>query len=155
MRAAARAGKGAAVDLAAEQGALRDELQKLLEQAARNAKAGEALSRAGTSMREAEEALKAGDYDTAGTAMDEAARALREGAGELARGERGAEGAAGGPRDPLGRPVGPDGGEGVDLPERMDAERAREVREELRRRLSEGGRSPEEIRYLERLLERF
>ena len=66
-----------------------------------------------------------------------------------------AEGAAGGPRDPLGRPVGPDGGEGVDLPERMDAERAREVREELRRRLSEGGRSPEEIRYLERLLERF
>jgi hypothetical protein len=41
------------------------------------------------------------------------------------------------------------------VPEKSDAQRARELIEALRRRLSDGERSDEEIEYLERLLKRF
>ncbi|HRN84381.1 MAG TPA: DUF4175 family protein, partial [Hyphomicrobium sp.] len=62
------------------------------------------------------------------------------------------------PRDPLGRPQrtqGPDLGTSVKVPDQIDVQRAREILEELRRRLGEATRAPVELDYLERLLKRF
>jgi hypothetical protein len=62
------------------------------------------------------------------------------------------------PLDPLGRPQrteGPDLGTSVKLPDEIDAQRAREILEELRRRLGERFRPDLELQYLERLLRRF
>jgi hypothetical protein len=61
--------------------------------------------------------------------------------------------------DPFGRPPqktdGPDMGSAVKIPDEIDMQRAREILEELRRRLGETGRPPVELEYLERLLKRF
>ena len=49
------------------------------------------------------------------------------------------------PRDPLGRPQrsqGPDLGTSVKVPDQIDVQRAREILEELRRRLGESTRVP-------------
>ena len=62
------------------------------------------------------------------------------------------------PRDPLGRPQrsqGPDLGTAVKVPEQIDMQRAREILEELRRRLGDAQRPAMELDYLERLLKRF
>ncbi|MEO0614483.1 MAG: DUF4175 family protein, partial [Pseudomonadota bacterium] len=57
--------------------------------------------------------------------------------------------------DPLGRSTGGIGSGNVAVPDAADPARARDVIEELRRRLGEQGRSDEEIEYLERLLDAF
>ena len=61
--------------------------------------------------------------------------------------------------DPMGRPPqktdGPDQGNSVKIPDEIDVQRAREILEELRRRLGETTRPPTELEYLERLLKRF
>jgi len=107
-------------------------------------------------MREAEQALRNGNFDAANDAMERAIENLRDGAKRLAGEEmRQARGRQGEALDPLGRPVGEADGGGVKVPEETDAARSRAVIEELRRRLAEPGRSEEEIDYLERLLERF
>lgn len=121
---------------------------------------GKALSRALSAMRRAEDALTGEDFDGARGAMEEAIANLRDGAEALAEAERamaqGAQGRGGQPlRDPLGRPIGEATGQGVDVPEKSEAQRARELLEELRRRLSNGERTEDEIKYLERLLDRF
>lgn len=62
------------------------------------------------------------------------------------------------PRDPLGRPQrsqGPDQGTSVKVPDEIDMQRARQILEELRRRLGEAQRPPSELDYIERLLQRF
>jgi hypothetical protein len=62
------------------------------------------------------------------------------------------------PRDPLGRPQrseGPDFGNSVKIPDEIDVQRAREILEELRRRLGEQTRPALELDYIERLLRRF
>jgi hypothetical protein len=62
------------------------------------------------------------------------------------------------PRDPLGRPQrseGPDLGTTVKVPDEIDIQRAREIMEELRRRLGEQNRPTLELDYIERLLRRF
>ena len=62
------------------------------------------------------------------------------------------------PRDPLGRPQraeGPDLGTSVKVPDEIDIQRAREILEELRRRLGEPTRPMLELDYIERLLRRF
>ncbi|MGD9868544.1 MAG: DUF4175 family protein, partial [Hyphomicrobiales bacterium] len=62
------------------------------------------------------------------------------------------------PRDPFGRPErtqGPDLGTSVKVPDEIDIQRAREILEELRRRLSEPTRPLLELDYLERLLKQF
>jgi hypothetical protein len=46
-------------------------------------------------------------------------------------------------------------GSSVKIPDEIDMQRAREILEELRRRLGETGRPPVELEYLERLLKRF
>jgi Domain of unknown function (DUF4175) len=61
-------------------------------------------------------------------------------------------------RDPLGRPQrfqGPDAGNSVKVPDAIDMQRAREILEELRRRLAQPARPPMELDYFERLLRRF
>ncbi|MEZ5921423.1 MAG: TIGR02302 family protein [Parvularculaceae bacterium] len=157
-------------DLAEEQGAIAGDLSTLMKslgEAQQNGgegnspdpdgKAGDALSRALSQMGASERALKEGDMDGAGEAMEQAIASLREGAGELARQAGAAKGQGGQQfmRDPLGRPVARGNGADVDVPEKSDAQRARELLLELRRRLSNGERTEEEIKYLERLLERF
>jgi uncharacterized protein (TIGR02302 family) len=156
----------AADDLALEEGGLAEDVRKLLDglagvrdadpQGAGAAALGEALS----AMRDAEKALGAGDFAAAGAAMETAIARLRDGAEALAEAQGAAErervGESGGQGvDPLGRPFGEAYGRGVEVPEEWDAQRARDVLQELRRRLSQGDRNEDEIRYLERLLERF
>ena len=61
-------------------------------------------------------------------------------------------------RDPLDRPQrseGPDLGSSVKVPNAIDAQRAREILEELRKRSGEALRPPIELDYIERLLRRF
>ncbi len=150
-------------DLADDESVLAGDLANLMqsiEEGAEGDAGGKALSRALSAMRRAEGALSGEDFDGARGAMEEAIANLRDGAEELAKAARAkaqaSEGQGGQPaRDPLGRPVGEATGQGVDLPEKSDAQRARELLEELRRRLSDGERTEDEIKYLERLLERF
>lgn len=150
-------------DIAEDEGVLAGDLStlmKTLEEGGGDEAAGKALSRALSAMRRAEDALTGENFDGARDAMEEAIANLREGAEALAKAERAkaqsAQGRGGQPaRDPLGRPVGEPAGSGVDVPEQSEAQRARELLEELRRRLSNGERTEEEIKYLERLLERF
>lgn len=157
-------------DLGEEQGGIAGDLSGLMkslegagEGADPDGDAARALGRALTAMRRSEEALRAEEFDSANEAMERAIASLREGAESLARAEgaeararAGREGEDGSPmRDPLGRPVGQSYGAGVDVPEKSDAQRTRELLQELRRRLSEGDRTEDEIKYLERLLERY
>ena len=60
--------------------------------------------------------------------------------------------------DPLGRPqrtTGPDLGTQVKVPDEIDTQRAREILDAIRRRLSEPTRPLIERDYLERLLDQF
>ncbi len=121
------------------------------------------LDQARKSMENAEKSL--GEEDFA-TATEEQARALdqmRQGAQQMAKqmlqnmpqryGQNGDT-----PRDPLGRPQrsqGPDLGTSVKVPDEIDRQRAREILEELRRRIGEQTRPTNELDYIERLLRRF
>ena len=145
-------------------------------------RAGSAYDEALERMNEASRAIGANRLGAATRAQDEAIAALRDGAGAIAEarqaaskargknGQGGKDGQAGltggqsGIRngaannlDPLGRPFGgaPVPGQEVGIPDYSDPDKARELIEELRRRIAEPGRSKEEIEYLERLLERF
>jgi hypothetical protein len=117
------------------------------------------------SMDRAERALRGGDLGKGADQETRALEQLREGARELAQqmlrnmpsryGRNGSKGEL----DPMGRPPqrtdGPDPGTGVKVPDEIDVQRAREILEELRRRLGETTRPPIELEYLERLLKRF
>jgi len=125
---------------------------------------GEALERAREAMRRAEDALREGAGGEALESQEDALAALREGADALARrmmersrqAQAGAEGQAAGGSDPLGRASGLGlGGENVQIPDKADRQRAREILEEIRRRAAERGRPQEELDYYDRLLERF
>ena len=156
-------------DLARAQDDLADDLQSLLNRAPMNdtdesRMARQSLGDALEEMRSSESALSEDEFDRAGDAMNRAIARLREGAEAMARDEqrqaqlrRGQQGdqPGGVARDPLGRPIGDAYGQAVEVPGQRDAQRAREYMEELRRRLSTGERTEEEIDYLERLLERF
>lgn len=117
------------------------------------------------SMERAERSLKNGDLAGAADQETRALEQLRQGAREMAQqmlrnmpsrfGLNGNRGEL----DPMGRPPqrtdGPDPGTGVRVPDEIDVQRAREILEELRRRLGETTRPPIELEYLERLLKRF
>ena len=121
------------------------------------------LGRAQEAMREAERALGEGDLGRAAEQESRALDQLRQGAAQMAeqmmKGMRqGRTGRNASNMDPLGRPqstTGPDPGLSVKVPDQIDAQRAREILEELRRRLGETTRPPMELEYLERLLRRF
>jgi uncharacterized protein (TIGR02302 family) len=150
--------------LSNRQGAIRDRLDGLLEQLRTlGAKPPDQLEGAGQAMREAEKAL---DDENLGRAVQQQTLALdrlRQGTQSVA--EQMLQSMAsrmgqGGQRnkDPFGRPErtqGPDLGTSVKVPDEIDIQRAREILEELRRRLSEPTRPMLELDYLERLIQQF
>jgi hypothetical protein len=130
-------------------------------------RAEEEMRRAGRAMELAEGALE--DEDGAGALLrqGQALDALREGLEALAEGAQSAERAARGmeddnteraERDPFGRSAagsGFDVGNSVRVPDEMERRKAREILDELRRRMGEASRPEDELDYLRRLLERF
>ena len=123
------------------------------------------LSGAEDSMERAERSLRNGDLNGATDNETRALEQLRQGARDLAQQmlrqmpSRFGLNDGRGELDPMGRPPqrtdGPDPGTGVRVPDQIDVQRAREILEELRRRLGETTRPPIELEYLERLLKRF
>lgn len=152
-------GKG----LGEQQRALREELEKLrksLDELGANSKE---LGNARESMKNAEQSLDQDDTSSALGDQSQALDQMRQGAQKMAEeaqkngqsrfGQNGDT-----PRDPLGRPQrfqGPDPGNSVKVPDEIDMQRAREILEELRRRVAQPARPPMELDYFERLLRRF
>jgi hypothetical protein len=156
--------------LAREQETLGRELSELTGKAeALLGEKPETLDRAGGAMRDAADALAAGDLDKGVEAQGKALDALRKGqsgvGGMVARqsgllpGQPGSR--PGGGMDPFGRPAGDGPGSATDpegnvkIPDSSGFARTRAIRDELRRRAGERDRSPAERDYLERLLKRF
>jgi hypothetical protein len=116
-------------------------------------------------MGRAEKGLRDGDLGKGADQETRALEQLRQGAQDMAKqllSQMPSRYGMGGSRtelDPMGRPPqktdGPDQGNTVKVPDEIDMQRAREILEELRKRLGETGRPPVELDYLERLLKRF
>jgi uncharacterized protein (TIGR02302 family) len=133
--------------------------------------AGQQLGDAGEAMGEAEGSLGEGNADGAVDSQGRALEAMRKGAQGLSQqmqqgqGGPGPNGQPGRGRqraeqntDPLGRPLrGRDYGDDttVKVPGEIDAQRARRILEELRKRFGEGFRPQLELDYIERLLKDF
>jgi uncharacterized protein (TIGR02302 family) len=122
------------------------------------------LQDAGEAMGDAKDAIGESDFDRATQQQTLALDRLRKGAQSMAdQMMEGAEAQAGqGPgnngRDPLGRPDRsnrPDLGLSVQVPDEIDIQRAREVLDEVRRRLGDPSRPALELDYLERLITPF
>ena len=177
-------GEGEMQQLSEAQKALQEALRQMMEQLGQAGQQGEgqegegqqqgqgqpgqSLGEAGEAMGQAADQLGQGQ---SGPALSEQGRALenlRRGAQAMQQQMQPGQGGPGmagqpmgpgrGRADPLGRPLrteGPDFGEGVEIPGEMDAARARQILEELRRRLSDPLRPLIEKDYLERLLERY
>jgi uncharacterized protein (TIGR02302 family) len=168
-------------DLRQDQQGLRDRLNKLLEQLrqrglGQQGQQGEGnemgqLGDAGDAMGQAEGQLGEGDADGAVDSQGRALEAMRKGARGLAQSMQ-QQGMGPGPNgrpgrgqaraqqdtDPLGRPMrGRDYGDDltVKVPGEIDAQRARRILEELRRRFGESFRPQLELDYIERLLKDF
>ncbi|HEX3161111.1 MAG TPA: TIGR02302 family protein [Pseudolabrys sp.] len=168
-------------DLRQDQQGLRDRLNKLLEQLKQHGlgqpgQQGEGnemgqLGDAGEAMGQAEGQLGEGDADNAVDSQGRALDAMRKGAQGLAQSMQ-QQGMGPGPNgrpgrgqaraqqdtDPLGRPLrGRDYGDDVTVkvPGEIDAQRARRILEELRKRFGEGFRPQLELDYIERLLKDF
>ena len=154
--------------LGQQQGGLQKQLKELMDKLKGfGAKPPEQFDGAGQAMGKAGEAL---GEENAGRATEQQTLALdkmRQGAKSLVEqmmsgmgqpGNQGRGQAGAGDRDPLGRPLptqGLDNGDLVKVPEESDIQRARQILEELRRRLGERARPPGELDYIERLIERF
>ena len=151
--------------LAERQQQLRDQLQTLIDRfRLEGSEAPSELEGAEEAMVGAKEAIGESDLERATQQQSLALQRLRNGAQSMAEQVMsGAESQAGqGPgnngRDPLGRPDRsnrPDLGLSVQVPDEIDIQRAREVLDELRRRLSDPSRSGLELDYLERLIAPF
>jgi len=168
-------------DLRQDQQGLRDRLNKLLDQLKQHGlgqpgQQGEGnemsqLGDAGEAMGQAEGQLGEGDADNAVDSQGRALDAMRKGAQGLAQSMQ-QQGMGPGPNgrpgrgqaraqqetDPLGRPLrGRDYGDDVTVkvPGEIDAQRARRILEELRKRFGEGFRPQLELDYIERLLKDF
>lgn len=149
------------------QNQLKSDLQKLMDDLkGMGLEAGKEFDEAGKSMGKAGEALGRSEGAQANDDQGEALDALRRGGRDMmkkmqeAMGE-GAQSAgqsgAGKPgaRDPLGRQqgsTGPDFGDGVKVPGEIDIQRARQILDEIRRRLGNALSPQMEKDYLERLL---
>jgi uncharacterized protein (TIGR02302 family) len=177
-------------DLKQDQQALKDRLNKLLDQLRQRGmgqgEKGEKgqgekgqgdmgeLGSAGDAMGEAEGALGDGDADGAVDSQGRALEAMRKGAQGMAQAMQQGQGPGQGPgpgqpgrngrqradqnTDPLGRPMrGRDYGDDVTVkvPGEIDAQRARRILEELRKRFGESARPQLELDYIERLLKDF
>lgn len=150
------------------QGEIQKQLRQLMDQLrGMGANPPEQMDGAGQAMNEAGKALGDDNAERATEQQTLALDKLRSGTKSLAeqmmkngRGQQG-RGTANSNRDPLGRPTPGrdelDNGDSVKVPERseLDLQRAREILDELRRRLGERSRPPSELDYIERLIERF
>ncbi|MDJ0513175.1 MAG: TIGR02302 family protein [Methyloceanibacter sp.] len=147
------------------QRALREKLDQLIE---RMRQAGgeppEQFGEASEAMEEAERAIGERSFDRAAQNQSLALDRMREGTESMAQqmvaqGEmEGGQGPGSNGRDPLGRPDRsnrPDLGLSVSVPDEIDVQKAREVLDELRRRLGDPNRSTIELDYLERLIRSF
>jgi len=168
-------------ELRQNQQALRDQLQKLLEQLRQRGmgQQGEQgqngmdqLGKAGEAMGEAEGQLGDGNSEGAVGSQGRALEALRRGAQGMAQamqqpgmgqgpGQPGRNGPARAQQetDPLGRPMrhGRDYSDDqtVKVPGEIDVQRARRILDELRRRFADPARPQLELDYIERLLKDF
>jgi uncharacterized protein (TIGR02302 family) len=148
-------------ELGQRQSELKEQLQSLLDQLrGYGAESPEGLEGAGSAMGDAQESIGEGELDRATQQQSLALERMREGAQSMSEQmsqnaqSRPGRGRAGN-RDPLGRPErthGPDLGLSVRVPDEIDVQRARELLDELRRRLSEPTRPEIELDYLERLI---
>ena len=146
------------------QGQLLEGLNDLMDQMGRNGtRIPQDLMRAGSNMGQAERQLGKRQLNSAGRQQGKALENLRKGATEMVEkmmknspGQGRQSGRQG--RDPLGRAQrtsGPEFGDDVKVPKEIDTRRARDILEELRRRLGQSTRPPSELDYLERLIEQF
>lgn len=157
-------------ELASRQEALRRALGEVMRQMGENGDIPGGLGGAERSMRDAVGGLRLGDGEGAlgaqGDALRQMQQAAREMARQLAEQMRGGEGenrgfANGegrdqpGGEDPLGRATRGRSAGAVELPGAGDAQRARAIRDEVRRRAGDRARPTLELEYLERLLKRF
>lgn len=157
-------GKGSGKKSLAERQA---ELKERLAQLEKEIKEGggnadKAMREAREAMERAEDSLGNEDLDSASEDQGQALDKMRESAEAMAKQMNQSGNKVGNKnskdRDPLGRPQktnGPDLGTSVKVPDKIDTERAREVLEEVRRRLGEPARPDGELDYLERLQKRF
>lgn len=149
--------------LGARQKGLKDRLERL-QRDLREGGIGspEQLEAAREAMERAQKAIDDGDMQSATENQADALEKMRESSKKMAQDllarQPGRQGRNETQRDPLGRPQktqGPDLGTSVKVPDKIDQQRAREILEELRRRVGEATRPPVELDYLERLLKRF
>lgn len=151
-------------ELGQRQAELRERLRELQREMGKSGQPSpEQLDAAREAMEGAERSLEEGDLGSATEQQAKALDEMRQGAQSMAQEmlenspQRFGQGGDT-PRDPLGRPQrsqGPDLGTSVKVPDEIDIQRAREILEELRKRLGEPQRPAGEIDYIERLLRRF
>ncbi|MGH6735161.1 MAG: TIGR02302 family protein [Methyloceanibacter sp.] len=152
-------------ELAKRQQALAEKLQNLIDRMRmEGAEAPNQLEGAKEAMDDAEEAIGEPNLDRATQNQSLALDRMRKGAESMAQqmmesGEmQQGQGPGSNGRDPLGRPDRsnrPDLGLSVQVPDEIDIQRAREVLDELRRRLGDPSRPSLELDYLERLIRSF
>ena len=156
--------RAGASELKRRQGKLLDGLNDLMDQmGSAGSRVPQDLMRAGSNMGRAESQLGRQQMNGARQQQAKALSNLRKGASELAEqmkrnGQGQGQQSGRGNRDPLGRAQrssGPDYGDNVKVPRKIDTRRARDILEELRRRLGQSTRPPAELDYLERLIEQF
>jgi uncharacterized protein (TIGR02302 family) len=152
-------------DLGKRQGDLRDALQSLIDRfRIEGANPPQQFDDAGKAMADAKEALGKSNLDRATEQQGRALDQLRQGAQSMAEqmmqnGQGQADkGQGNSGKDPLGRPDRsnrPDLGLSVKVPDQIDIQKAREVLDELRRRLGDPSRPTIELDYLERLIRSY
>ncbi|MEZ5829351.1 MAG: TIGR02302 family protein [Hyphomicrobiales bacterium] len=152
-------------DLAKRQRELAEKLQSLIDRMKMEGNEGEnPFGGAKEAMEDAEQAIGENSLDRATQNQTLALDRMRKGAQSMAQQmmEQGDMQAGQGPgangRDPLGRPDRsnrPDLGLSVQVPDEIDIQKAREVLDELRRRIGDPTRPPLELDYLERLIRSF
>jgi uncharacterized protein (TIGR02302 family) len=151
--------------LAERQQELRNRLQSLIDRfRIEGSDAPNEFKGAEEAMRDAKDAIGEGSLERATQQQSLALDRLRQGAQSMAEQmmDNGEAQAGQGPgnngRDPLGRPDRsnrPDLGLSVRVPDEIDVQRAREVLDELRRRIGDPSRPAVELDYLERLIKPF
>ena len=149
-------------ELSKQQGDLREQLQSMIDRLhIEGATSPEQFKDADDAMGRAQEAMRDSNLDQATEEQGHALDQLRQGAQSLAEQmmENGeaqvGKGQGNSGKDPLGRPDRsnrPDLGLSVKVPDEIDIQRAREVLDELRRRLGDPSRPMIELDYLERLI---
>jgi len=157
--------QGSLADLKQRQKALRDKLQSLIDRMRmEGGNASKDFKGAKQAMKDAEDAIGERKLDSATQNQSLALDRMRKGAQSMAQqmmqnGEMQAgQGPGNNGRDPLGRPDRsnrPDLGLSVQVPDQIDIQKAREVLDELRRRIGDPSRPTIELDYLERLIRSF